>query len=174
MPERPWCQYNKYKEGSYPMLAEMNVLNLRGELTDQQAAFLAPRKPEIELFDLQADPHEMKNLALDSAYADVRESLLSELSQWRTNVIQDTEEISPDWRGTEYFPSSCPVSTVDEWVFNTQDIDFDRHGWPAWYPTRTLKEWVKARALWEPYVMRSAEADLERPVLTLGQKRKKK
>ena len=30
MPERPWCQYNKYKEGAYPVLAEMNVLFLEG------------------------------------------------------------------------------------------------------------------------------------------------
>ena len=48
MPERPWCQYNRYKEGSYPMLAEMNVLNLQGKLTPAQAAFLAPHKPPIE------------------------------------------------------------------------------------------------------------------------------
>ena len=42
MPERPWCQFNRYKEGAYPMLAEMNVLNLKGQLTPEQAAFFAP------------------------------------------------------------------------------------------------------------------------------------
>ncbi len=33
MPERPWCQFNRYKESAYPVLAEMNILNIKGQLT---------------------------------------------------------------------------------------------------------------------------------------------
>ena len=53
MPERACCQFSHYKEGAYPPLAEMNVLNLQGKLTPEQAAFMAPNKPQIELFDLR-------------------------------------------------------------------------------------------------------------------------
>ena len=74
MPERPWCQYNRYKEGAYPILAEMNVLNLKGKLTPAQAAFFAPRKPDIELFDLRNDPHEVNNVADDPKYAWIKEA----------------------------------------------------------------------------------------------------
>ena len=63
MPERPWVQFSRYKEGAYPILAEMNVLNLQGKLTPEQAAFFAPTKPEVELFDLTKDPHEVHNVA---------------------------------------------------------------------------------------------------------------
>lgn len=70
MPERPWCQYNGYKENGYPMLAELNVLNLKGQLTREQAKFLAPSRPDVELYDLRTDPHELKNLADDPAYTE--------------------------------------------------------------------------------------------------------
>ncbi len=55
MPERPYCQFSHYKESAYPALAEMNVLNIKGLLTPQQAAFMAASKPEIEMFDLRTD-----------------------------------------------------------------------------------------------------------------------
>ncbi len=48
MPERPYCQYSRYKEARYPVLALLNVMNLKGELTPEQAAFMAPSKPEFE------------------------------------------------------------------------------------------------------------------------------
>ena len=49
MPQRPWCQYNRYKEGAYPMLAMMNVMNLKGQLTAEVAStFVASRrKPKL-------------------------------------------------------------------------------------------------------------------------------
>ena len=53
MPERPYCQFNRYKEASYPVLALLNVLNLKGELSPQEAAFMAPTKPEFELYELE-------------------------------------------------------------------------------------------------------------------------
>jgi N-sulfoglucosamine sulfohydrolase len=51
MPERAYCQYNNYKERSYPVLAQLNLMNLKGELNEDQAKFMADCKPEFELFD---------------------------------------------------------------------------------------------------------------------------
>jgi uncharacterized sulfatase len=163
MPERPWCQFNRYKEGSYPMLAAMNVLNLKGQLTPAQANFLAPSKPEIELFDLRSDPHEVNNVADDPKYAKIKAELLVQLTHWRENVILD-KGVSEAFRAEDIFPASCPTTTVDEWVAaNTKNYDFGKHGWPAWYPTRSLEEWEKARALWEPYVFREPSEAYPRP-----------
>ena len=173
MPERPWCQYNRYKEGAYPVLAEMNILNLKGQLTPEQAAFFAPTKPKIELFDLRKDPHEVKNLADDPAYAKVKAKLLAELENWRKNVIDD-QGVSKDFRARDIFPKSCPTPTVDKWVeANGAKYDFNKNGWPAWYPTRTLEEWEKARALWEPYVMREPTEKIPRPSISHSKKKKK-
>lgn len=171
MPERPWCQYNRYKESAYPMLAAMNVMNLRGELTPEQAIFMAPRKPEIELFDLQADPHELNNLASDPGHTEVKAEMLAELEGWRKNVIQD-QGVTDDFRARNVFPKTNPESKVDDWVKeNAQNYDFNKSGWPAWYPTRTLKEWEQAYELWKPYVFRGPTEKVSRPVTVHARKR---
>jgi uncharacterized sulfatase len=166
MPERPWCQYNRYKEGAYPILAEMNVLNLKGELTPEQAAFLAPSKPAIELFDLRRDPYEVNNVADDPDYAAIKAELLSELETWRQDVIQD-KGVSAEFRAQDVFPATCPTPTLDAWVeANAVKYDFNKHGWPAWYPTRTLAEWEKARQQWAPYVFRKPNEEVARPTIS--------
>ncbi len=176
MPERPWLQYNRYKEGAYPVLAEMNILNLKGKLTPEQAAFFASTKPEIELFDLKADPFEVNNVADDPAYRAIKAELMAELEEWRLVVIQD-QGVSEDFRASDIFPESLPegFSKVDDWVFaNGKEFDFDRYGWPAWYPTRTLEDWESARALWKPYVMRGPDDQVNRPSISHSRKKPKK
>lgn len=174
MPERAWCQYSGYKEGAYPVLAEMNVLNLQGKLTPEQAAFFAPTKPEVELFDLRSDPHEVKNVADDPKYAAVKATLLAELEGWRRNVIQD-QGVSEDFRAVNVFPEKCPADSVDAWVAeNSSKYDFRKYGVPGWYPTRSLAEWQKARAKWEPYVFRNSTENVRRPAINRPVKKAKK
>lgn len=135
MPERAYCQFNRYKETSYPVLAELNVLNMKGELPPEQAAFMASSKPEFELFDLKNDPNEIHNLADDPNYAEIKAELLNELNKWRQNVIHDK-------------------GVTDE---------FRAGGWPADYPTRTLEEWEQVLELWKPYVFREPGEKVQRP-----------
>lgn len=135
MPERAYCQFNKYKENSYPVLAELNVLNLKGKLPPEQAAFMASSKPEFELFDLKNDPYELNNLADNPEYAETKTELLKELNNWRENVIKDK-------------------GITDE---------FRTGGWPSDYPTRTLGEWETVLELWKPYVFREPESKVQRP-----------
>ncbi len=171
MPERPYLQYNRYKEGAYPMLAEMSVMNLKGQLTPEQAAFFAPHKPKIELYDLRDDPHEVHNIAGDPAYALVRNDLLTALDQWRKEVIDD-QGVADAFRARNVFPEKCPLTTVDAWVkANADKYDFNTHGWPAWYPTRSLEEWEKARDLWKPYVFRGPTDRVPRPAISHSKKK---
>ena len=135
MPERAYCQFNRYKETSYPVLAELNVLNMKGKLPPEQAAFMASTKPEFELFDLKNDPYEINNLAENPEYADIKSELLKELNNWRENVINDN-------------------GVTDE---------FRKGGWPADYPTRTLEQWEQVLELWKPYVFRQPGENIERP-----------
>lgn len=170
MPERPYCQFNRYKEGAYPILAEMNVMNLEGKLTPEQAAFFATTKPEIELYDLKKDPHEVRNVANSPAYASVKAELLTALDDWRQNVIHD-QGVTEMFRAKDVFPETCPVSSVDVWVDqNPLKLDFNKVGWPGWYPTRSIEEWRSIRKLWEPYVMRAADAKVPRPTMVIPNK----
>lgn len=167
MPDRAYCQYNQYKEGAYPVLAEMNVMHMRGELTPEQAAFFAPSKPELELYDLRTDPHEVHNVADDPKYANVREEMLRELKRWRREVIQD-KGVSDEFRALDVYPEMLPAGSVDEWVHaNADKYDYEKFGWPSWYPTRTLEQWESARKAWEPWVFRDVDSKMQRPGVTI-------
>ncbi|WP_282135258.1 sulfatase family protein [Seonamhaeicola maritimus] len=173
MPERPWLQYNQYKEGAYPVLAEMSIMNMKGLLNTEQALFFAPKKPEIELFDLKKDPFEVNNVADNPEYSNIKKELLEELENWRTNVIDD-QGVSEDFRALNIFPESYSEVSVDKWVeANKSNYNFNKYGWPAWYPTRTMEEWEIALEKWKPWVHRSTTSSLSRPNVNAKKPKKK-
>lgn len=133
MPERAYCQLNEYKERQYPILALMNVLNMQGKLTPTQARFMASRKPEFELYDLEKDPHEINNLADDPKHEKVKARLLAEINRWRKAV--------KDKGVTE---------------------EFRKGGWSAKYPTKTLKEWQEVLKEWEQALLVEGKASRAR------------
>lgn len=163
MPQRPYCQFSQYKEGSYPALAEMNVLHLKGLLTPAQDQFFADHKPEIEMFDLRSDPHELKNIADDPEHAQVKATLLQELNRWRREVIED-QGVSDAFVAKGVFPETAPISNVAQWVHdNKETYDYAKSGHPPWFPTRSLAQWEQAVELWKPYVFRGPDQKIKRP-----------
>jgi arylsulfatase A-like enzyme len=123
MPERAYCQYNEYKEGYYPVLALLNMMNLKNELTPSQAKLMAPSKPEIEMYDLVNDPFELNNLADDPKYQKNKQELLSVLQNWRKSVND-----------------------------NGVSEEFRKGGWPSTYPTRSLAEWTAIVEKWKTWM----------------------
>lgn len=134
MPERPYCQFNRYKEDSYPTLAAMNVMFLKGELNEVQSKFMANSKPEYELYDLLNDPYELNNLANDQKYQAVKDEYLHQLNIWRSSVN--------DYGVTD---------------------DFRYGGWSAEFPTRTLKEWETRLEEFKPWVFREPTSKMKHP-----------
>ena len=86
MPERPYTQYNQYIETSYPTLGVMKELHAAGKLNSTQSLFMAPRKPDFELYDVQADPHEVNNLAGQAAHKKVQAELTAKLDKWLVDI----------------------------------------------------------------------------------------
>jgi len=82
MPERAYTQLNAYKERSYPVLGLMRELKAAGKLTQGQAHFMAETRPREELYDLQVDPYEMHNLALDTTYRQPLRRMGRLLDEW--------------------------------------------------------------------------------------------
>ncbi|MDP7398920.1 MAG: sulfatase [Lentisphaeria bacterium] len=134
MPDRAYCQFNSYKETSYPTLAVLNAMHLRGELNPVQAAFMAAKKPVEELYDLVNDPYETKNLATDPAHAATKKTLRTELDKWRKSINDD--------------------GPTDE---------FRSGGWSAKYPTKSLAQWEAIVKAWEPYVFRKPSEKASAP-----------
>lgn len=81
-PERPFLQLNRYKESSYPTVALMRLLHERGQLNAKQEVLMQPTRSAEELYDLEHDPHETRNLADDSRYAEPLQRLRCELDAW--------------------------------------------------------------------------------------------
>jgi arylsulfatase A-like enzyme len=78
----------RYVRDNRPMLAVIKELNTQGNLTKAQQLLLAKTKPEEELYDLQADPHELNNLAQSQQHQTTLKELRALLDAW----IADTED----------------------------------------------------------------------------------
>ena len=86
MPERPYTQHNDYILRQYPTLTVMKELHAQGKLSGPELVFMQPRKPEEELYDVLADPHEVNNLAGSSEHQHIRKAMRSRLDAWIEEV----------------------------------------------------------------------------------------
>jgi hypothetical protein len=60
----------------------MRKLNAEGKLNATQDRFWSKVRPSEELYDIENDPHEIHNLAFDSAYQDVLINHRKILTRW--------------------------------------------------------------------------------------------
>jgi arylsulfatase A-like enzyme len=82
MPDRPYTQFNEYIRNSYPTQQVIQDLHAAGKLDAVQSQWMALRKPEFELYDHQADPHEVKNLAAEPKHKKDLTRLSVMLDRW--------------------------------------------------------------------------------------------
>lgn len=80
-PERPHLAPSAYKDAK-PIVARIRELGALGQLDPIAARLLAPNRPREELYDLQADPWEINNLAENPAYSQHLLELRQHLDRW--------------------------------------------------------------------------------------------
>lgn len=85
-PEIPYWQRSRYKEKQYPVLTVLKQWHTAGRLTPAQDRFFADSKPVEELYDLQTDPGELRNLAADPAHAAILQQMRQALARWQREV----------------------------------------------------------------------------------------
>jgi len=78
----PRDAWSSYKESSYPGLPLLRTLRAQGVLSPLQAAWLAPTRPAVELYDLARDPAGLHDVAADPAQAARRAALEARLDEW--------------------------------------------------------------------------------------------
>ncbi len=81
-PLKPFYQYMNTPEKGATM-REIRRLEESDELTNTMALFSAKRKPVEEFYDLEADPHEINNLADDPAYQEPIATMRAALRDWQ-------------------------------------------------------------------------------------------
>ncbi len=81
LPHRPHLQPNRYKDNK-AVVKTLRELHEAGKLDEHQERLFTVPRPEEELYDLEADPHELNNLAGDAAHAETLEKLRATLEGW--------------------------------------------------------------------------------------------
>ncbi len=104
-----------YRE-QMPAMRDLLRLRDRGQLTPEQAQWFRESKPLEELFDTEADPHELNNLAEDPLYADKLLELREELDRWMEEIedlgeVPEPELIASMWPGLEQPVTAAPAAT---------------------------------------------------------------
>lgn len=109
-----FASLNRYKEKCFPILPVMRELHAAGRLIGPPLELMERRGPSEELFDLESDPHEIRNLAA-SGQPEHREALVrlrAALDAWITEAgdlgarPEPREVVAPfaqemhDWFGT--------------------------------------------------------------------------
>ena len=74
-----------YRE-QMPIMQELLSMHSAGTLNEYQAQWFRPTKDPEELFDCEADPHELHNLAEDPAYKEILAELRQECDRWMEEI----------------------------------------------------------------------------------------
>ncbi len=93
----------KYRE-QMGLMQELLKMRDAGTLNEVQMQWFRPAKPIEELFDTEADPHEINNLASNPAYIEKLAELRQEHDRWLMEVgdkgiVSETDYIESIWPG---------------------------------------------------------------------------
>lgn len=80
-PQLPYAQKIAYME-EMPTMQVWRKWNAEGKLDEKQKLFFAPTKPLEELYDCEADPHEVHNLADSAKYQRKLRELRAVMDRW--------------------------------------------------------------------------------------------
>ncbi len=115
IPDQPYVLPIAFRN-NMPMMAEMLALHDAGELEGTPARWFRAARDAEELFDLEADPHEIRNLADDPAHAERRATLARELDAWLAasgdlGLLPEEELRERFWPGGEQPVTAPPTAT---------------------------------------------------------------
>lgn len=116
-PDLPYAQTITYMD-EMPTMKEWRRLAAAGKLEGPQQIFFQPTKPVEELYDCQADPHEVHNLADSAEHAKVLARLRAAHEKWRQEtgdlgLIPEAELMQQRRPGGKWAVTANPAITVE-------------------------------------------------------------
>lgn len=118
-PEQGYYLPVAYRE-QIPTMKELLRLRDEGQLNDIQMQWFREQKPKEELFDCEADPFELKNLAENPAYQAKINELSAEMDRWLMEIgdnpdLPEDQLIQKLWKGMSNQPeTSNPVVSLSK------------------------------------------------------------
>jgi uncharacterized sulfatase len=94
-PEVTWAAPSPYPEGN-PTMKEMRRMLAEGTLSGPATLLFSKEKPPEEFYDTQSDPHEIRNLAADPAYAEMIARMRDALTKWQVQVKDEPLKPEPE------------------------------------------------------------------------------
>lgn len=104
--DRPFLQINRYKELNYPAILVMRQLSAQGKLSGPPARLMADSRPSEELYDVDADPWEIHNLAESPDHQEVLRRMRRALSEWE-RAVNDPGLNTPSLEVSEQRKALC-------------------------------------------------------------------
>jgi len=136
-PDRPYTQFNAYKKLQYPVLTLMQVLHEEGKLTPDQETFMAPTRPRVEFYDVQEDPHELKNLADDPKHKKALQTHSRKLDEW-LEATADQGQTPEDPKIIEQEQNQMAASFIDAMEKRDLSPTVSDEGYLKWWEQKLL------------------------------------
>jgi arylsulfatase A-like enzyme len=95
LPKRPHLQPCAYKDAK-SILVALRECRETGRLSEVQKQLFAPKRPGEELYDLEEDPHEVRNLAADPEHQKVLRGMRRKLGKWIEETGDQGRTPEPD------------------------------------------------------------------------------
>ena len=159
--EKPYYLPLEYRERMGSM-KELLRLRDSGQLNEIQMQWFRSSKPNEELFDVSNDPHELRNIADNSAYKDKLIELRNECSRWMKEIkdmgfIEEEKIIQTFWPDRKQPKTSLPVVEVIDGYINIKtetpgaSIGY-KYGWDegpgdGWRPYSELNKPLKGERI---------------------------
>ena len=104
-----------------PIHQEMLRLDAEGKLTGAQKSWFSYSRPPEELYDVKADPYQVKNIATDPTYKEVMRNMRNLHEDWTQDTkdlghMNEPEMINMMWPGGKQ-----PVSDVPYFIINSME-----------------------------------------------------
>ncbi|MFB6295868.1 MAG: sulfatase-like hydrolase/transferase [Halobacteriales archaeon] len=113
-PEEPYLRWNSYRS-RHPAWRELHRLHLGSELKGAEEWFFRETRPTEELYDLEADPHEVHNLAGDPEHARALDRLREALDAWLERT--DDRGFAPEYQEVDRMWPEGEQPTAQEPLF---------------------------------------------------------
>ncbi|TBN03698.1 DUF229 domain-containing protein [Hyunsoonleella flava] len=146
-PEQGYYLPVAYRE-KIPSMKELLRLKDEGKLNDMQLQWFRDSKPKEELFDCEADPYELTNLADNPEYQEKLKELSAEMDKWLSTVgdnpdLPEEDLIKKLWKGADTQPKTAVPNILNQ--SGTISISCDTKGASIGYKIikdgKTPKSW---------------------------------